>query len=60
MTRVVWSNPRSVMTSDTSGSWGCGAYTLAGEWFQLELSESWVGVNITVKDRLPIVIEVAV
>ena len=48
------------MTSDASGSWGCGAFTSAGEWFQIELLESWAGVHITVKELLPIVIGVAV
>ena len=60
MSGVVWSSPSVVMTSDASGSWGCGAFTSAGEWFQLELPESWTGVHITVKELLPIVIGVAV
>ena len=29
-----------VLMSDTSGSWGCGAFTSVGEWFQLELPSS--------------------
>ena len=57
---VVWSSPRVVMTSDSLGSWGCGAFTSAGEWFQIKLPESWAGVHIRVKELLPIVIGVAV
>ena len=57
ITGVVWSSPRVVMTSDASGSWGCGAFTSVGEWFQIELPESWAGV---LKELLPIVIGVAV
>ena len=42
------------LTSDASGSWGCSTFTLRGEWFQLELPESWDRVHITVKELLPI------
>ena len=48
------------MTSDASGSWGCGAYTSDSQWFQLQLPESWVDVNIIIKELLPIVLGVAV
>ena len=47
------------LTSDTSGSWGCGAYSSEGEWFQLKWPEAWSEVHITVKELLPIVIAVA-
>ena len=35
------------ITSEASGSWGCGAFSSAGEWFQLKL---WDRVHITVRD----------
>ncbi len=52
--------PQIVLTSDASGSWGCGAFTSGGSWFQLQLPESWDGVHITVKELLPIVLGVAI
>ena len=60
MSGVVVSSPKVMMTSDASGSWGCGAFTSAGEWFQLEFPESWNDIHITVKEMLPIVIGIAV
>ena len=54
---VVVSSPKVTMTS---GSWDCGAFTSAGEWFQLEFPESWNDIHITVKELLPIVIGAAV
>ena len=59
MAGVVKGSLQVVLTSDASGSWGCGTFTLAGEWFQLELPSSWDGVNITIKELLPIVIGAA-
>ena len=47
------------MTSDASGSWGCGAFTSAGEWFQLQWPGSWADVHITVKELQPIVMGAA-
>ena len=47
------------ITSDASGSWGCGAFSSSGEWFQLELLEAWGLVHITVKELFPVVIGVA-
>ena len=60
MAGVVKGRPQVVMTSDASGSWGCGAYLSSGEWFQLELSSSWDGIHITMKELFPIVIGAAV
>ena len=48
-----------VLTSDASGSWGCGAFTSAGEWFQLKLPETWESVHITIKELLPVVMGIA-
>ena len=60
MARVAKSEPQVVLTTDASGSWGCGAFTSEGEWFQLELPQSWQGVHITVKELLPVVLGTAV
>ncbi len=40
------STPSVEMTSDASGSWGCGAYTSQGHWFQLQFPESWSDIHI--------------
>ena len=49
-----------VLTSDASGSWGCGAFTSTGQCLQLQLPESWADIHITVKELLPIVLGAAV
>ena len=60
MAGVVKGRPQVVITSDASGSWGCGAYLSSGKWFQLELPSSWDSIHITMKELLPIVIGAAV
>ena len=60
LSSLVMSKPQVVLTSDASGSWGCGAYTSEGQWFKLQLPENWHGVHITVKELLPIVLGAAV
>ena len=60
LSSMVVATPLVELTSDASGSWGCGAYTSAGQWFQLQLPESWLGIHITLKELLPIVLGVAV
>ena len=52
-------NPDFVITSDASGSWGCGAYTLTS-WFQYQWPPTIADEHITVKELLPIVIAVAI
>ncbi len=47
------------MTSDASGTWGCGVFTSGGEWFQVKWPDSWKDTNIMVKELLPIVLAVA-
>ena len=48
------------ITSDASGSWGCGAFDhTSGQWFQYPWKEAWLPVNIAVKELLPIVISAA-
>ena len=59
MSRVTSSGPPVMITSDASGMWGCGAFTSMGEWFQLELPETWSDIHITVKELLPIVLGVS-
>ena len=49
MAGVTPASPTGSITSDASGSWGCGAFTSAGEWFQLVLPESWNGIHISNK-----------
>ena len=52
--------PRLVVTSDASGSRGCGAFSSKGEWFQLPWPEAWDSIHITCKELLPIVLACAV
>ena len=56
---VVQSTPMGTITSDASGSWGCGAFSSSGEWFQLQWPASWSRVHITVKELLPVVVGIA-
>ena len=50
---------KSTVTSDASGSFGCGAFSLENGWFQLEWPESWSRVHIAAKELVPIVIAAA-
>ena len=50
----------ATVTSDASGSWGCGAYNNSGAWFQFSWPESWAQIHITTKELLPIVVACAV
>ena len=56
---VVRTPPLVVVTSDASGSWGCGAFSSAGEWFQFRWPAAWAAVHITVKELLPVVVACA-
>jgi len=51
------SEPTHTVMSDASGSWGCGAVSDSGQYFQLEWPESW---SHTVKEMVPIVIAMAI
>ena len=51
--------PNIVITSDASGSWGCGAFSSEGQWFQCMWSSSWASVHITVKELLPVIMACA-
>ena len=50
--------PRS-LTSDASGTWGCGAFLYSGKLFQCEWRGAWQDVHITAKELLPIVLACA-
>ena len=50
---------KATITSDASGRWGCGAFSSEGEWLQLEWPDSWIGMHITIKELLPIVVAMA-
>ena len=56
MSGVVPASFVATLTSDASGSWGCGAYLATGEWFQIKWPGLWEGVHITIKELLPIVV----
>ena len=46
------SNPEVILTSDVSGSWGCGAFWKAN-WFQHQWSNATRDSNITTKELIP-------
>lgn len=52
-------NPDIVLTSDASGSWGCGAFC-GTAWFQYQWPTDMPPSHITLKELLPIVIAAAV
>ena len=54
------SEPIHTVMSDTSGSWGCGAVSDSGAFFQVQWPEPWAQVNIVVKEMLPVVIAVVI
>ena len=47
--------PDLTITSDASGSWGCGAWC-TNSWFQLQWSQETLNKHISVKERISIVI----
>lgn len=48
----------TLMTSDASGSWGCGA-TYANLWFQVEWPADWSSDSTAPKELVPIAIATA-
>jgi len=48
-------NPDLEITSDASGTWGCGAFS-EREWFQLQWDSSLASVDISIKELIPIII----
>ena len=51
--------PDIIFSSDASGAWGCGA-VWQSHWFQCQWSPSWAGINIAIKELVPVVLAVAV
>ncbi len=58
-TSVVRSSFGTTLTSDASGTCGCGAFTSTGEWLQLRWPSVWEKIHITVKELLPIMVACA-
>jgi len=54
-----FATPQVVLTSDASGSWGCGAWC-GSTWFQLQWDNSSGLKQITEKELLPIIIAAAI
>ena len=52
-------NPDFILTSDASGSWGCGAFSFFS-WFQYQWPQQFDTKYITVKELFPSVIAVAI
>ena len=50
--------PSIEVTSDASGSFGCGALSSYG-WFQVQWPDSWQGISIAAKELVPVVIAAA-
>ena len=49
------------ITSDASGSWGCGAFiSINYSWFQVKWPEAWSSVNIAAKELFPIVVAISI
>ena len=48
-------SPEVSITSDASGSWGCGAWCTQ-DWFQLQWPDSITGKDIALKELIPIII----
>ncbi len=51
--------PAIIMSTDASGSWGCGA-VWPPHWFQVPWDPNWSENNIAVKELVPIVLAAAV
>ena len=53
-------SPSMTITCDASGSWGCGAWLTDDLWLQLQWPAEWEGVHIAAKERVLVVIAVAI
>ena len=53
-------DPSHTITSDASGSWGCGAFNDEGSWFQREWPKSWAGCHIAAKEMVSVIIAVVI
>ena len=52
LSSVVCANPCAVVTSDALGSWGCGAFSNSGEWFQVECPTCWQALHAYHRERV--------
>ena len=59
MTMLDEQAPGGMVTSDASGSWGCGAFS-GSNWFQLQWNTNLLSKSITVKEMVPIIIAAAI
>ena len=48
-----------VVTSDASGSWGCGAFS-GRDWFHRQWPSTWIPTAIAAKEMVPVVISAAI
>ena len=51
--------PSVTVTSDASGSWGCGAY-MGKQWFQVMWPTEWQGHSIACKEMVPVMLAAAI
>ena len=58
MKATIPASPEVIVTSDASGSWGCGAYS-ESVWFQLKWASPIADQHITIKELIPVVIAAA-
>ena len=52
-------SPDVVVTSDASGSWGCGAFS-DRQWLQLQWPSRWASYSIAPKELAPVILAAAV
>ena len=52
-------HPQSIIQTDASGSWGCGAF-FQGNWLQWQWPTEWAPIPIMAKELVPIVLSCAV
>ena len=52
-------SPDGLITSDASGTWGCGAFH-HNSWFQFQWDHSTAPLHITIKELLPIILASAI
>ena len=51
-------NPQVMVTSDASGTWGCGAYE-SGRWLQFKWPPNMKASHISVREMIPVVMSAA-
>ena len=48
--------PTTHVYTDASGSFGCSGILMPQHWFQIQWPEAWAGIDISVKELVPIVV----